>query len=127
MNALFVDETRSRILSVGYGVLLILGGVNLIENVSPEDMVFIRAWIEPHHSISFQRRKLKVAGDLAANIEAGQGLVDCAGFITVLTALLFARIALAINGVAKKWMISKKMYLMATSIFFSNPKNACCY
>ena len=34
-----------------------------------------------------------MAGDLAANIEAGQGPVDYAGFITMLIGLLFAQMA----------------------------------
>ena len=42
VNALLADETRPRILTVGEGVLLILRGVNLNENASPEDMVSIR-------------------------------------------------------------------------------------
>ena len=84
VNALLADETRPRILPVGEGVLLILRGVNLNENASPEDMVSIRLWIDPHRIISLQRRKLKAVSDLAANIEAGQGPVDCAGFIAML-------------------------------------------
>ena len=52
---------------VGEGVLLILRGVILNENASPEDMVSIRLWIDPHRIISLQRRKLKAVGDLAEN------------------------------------------------------------
>jgi zinc transporter len=102
VNALLADETRPRILSVGEGVLLILRGVNLNENASPEDMVSIRLWIDPHRIISLQRRKLKAVGDLAANIEAGQGPVDCAGFITMLVGLLFARMAPAVTSLAEE-------------------------
>ena len=36
------------------------------------------------HYFWLQRRKLKAVADLAANIEAGKGPVDCAGFITTL-------------------------------------------
>ena len=43
VNALLADETRPRILPVGEGVLLILRGVNLNENASPEDMVSIQS------------------------------------------------------------------------------------
>ena len=51
MNALFADETRPRISPVGDGVLLILRGVNLTENASPEDMASIRPRIDPHRII----------------------------------------------------------------------------
>ena len=77
MNAFLADEVRPRISPVGNGVLLTFCGVNLNENAGPEDMVSIRPWIDPHRIISLQRRRLKVVGDLAANIEAGRGLVDC--------------------------------------------------
>ena len=102
VNALLADETRPRIFPIGEGVLLILRGVNLNENASPEDMVSIRLWIDPHRIISLQRRKLKAVGDLAANIEAGQGPVDCAGFITMLIGLLFARMAPAVTSLGEE-------------------------
>jgi zinc transporter len=76
--------------------------VNLNENASPEDMVSIRLWIDPHRIISLQRRKLKAVGDLVANIEAGQGPVDCAGFITMIVGLLFARMAPAVTSLAEE-------------------------
>jgi zinc transporter len=97
VHILLAVETRPRILSVGEGVLLILRGANLNDNASPEDMVSIQLWIDPHRIISFQRRKLKAVGDLAANIEVGQGPVDCAGFITTVIGLLFARMAPAVT------------------------------
>ena len=102
VNALLADETRPRILPVGEGILLILRGVNLNENASPEDMVSIRLWIDPHRIISLQRRKLKAVGDLAANIEAGQGPFDSAGFITTLIGLLFARMAPAVTSLGEE-------------------------
>ena len=102
VNALLADETRPRILPIGEGVLLILRGVNLNEDASPEDMVSIRLWIDPHRIISLQRRKLKAVGDLAANIEAGQGPVDSAGFITTLIGLLFARMAPAVTSLGEE-------------------------
>jgi zinc transporter len=40
VNALLADKMRPRISPVGDDVLLILPGVNLNENASPEDMVF---------------------------------------------------------------------------------------
>ena len=81
--------------------MLILRGVNLNENASPEDMVSIRLWIDPHRIISLQRWKLKAVGDLATNIEAGQGPVDSAGFITTLIGLLFARMAPAVTSLGE--------------------------
>ena len=102
VNALLADETRPRILSVGEGILLILRGLNLNENASPKAMVSICLWIDPHRIISLQRRKLKAVSDLAANIEAGQGAGDSAGFITTLIGLLFARMAPAVTSLGEE-------------------------
>ena len=71
VNLLLADEVWLRFSPVGDGVLLILRGVNLNENASPEDMVSIWLWSDPHRIISRQRWKLKAVGDFAANIEEG--------------------------------------------------------
>ena len=102
VNALLADETRPRILPVGDGVLLILRGVNLNENASPEDMVSIRLWVDPHRVISLQRRKLRAVADLVNHIETEQGPVDSAGFITMLIGLLFARMAPAVTSLGEE-------------------------
>jgi zinc transporter len=52
VNAVLADETRPGILPIGEGVLLILRGVHLNENASPEDMGSIRLGIDPHRIIS---------------------------------------------------------------------------
>ena len=102
VNALLADETRPRVLPVGEGVLLILRGVNLNNNASPEDMVSIRLWVDPYRIISLQRRKLKAVGDLAGNIETGQGPADSPDFITMLIGLLFARMAPAVTSLGEE-------------------------
>jgi Mg2+ and Co2+ transporter CorA len=43
-----------------------------------------------------------VVGDLAANIKAGQGLVDSVGFIMALIGLLFAHMAPAVTSLGEK-------------------------
>ena len=91
VNASLADETRPRFSSVGDGVLLIFLGVNLNENASPGDMVSNRLWFNPHRIILLQRWKLKAIDDLTANIEAGQGPVDCAGFIPMLICLILTK------------------------------------
>ena len=51
VNTLLSDKTRPRTLQLGQGVWLILHGVNLNENTSPEGMVSIRIWSNPHRII----------------------------------------------------------------------------
>ena len=54
-------------------------------------MVSIRLRIDPRHIILRQGRKLTAIGDLAANIEAGQGPVNCSGSATMLIGLLLTK------------------------------------
>ena len=102
VNALLADETRPRVVSMGEGVLLILRGVNLNDNASPEDMVSIRLWVDPHRIISLQRRKLRAVGDLAATLEAGKGPKGSADFVTMLIDLLFARMAPVVTSLGEE-------------------------
>lgn len=82
---------RPRISPVGDVILPILLVIDLSENASLEDMVSNRLWTDPHRIISFQKWKVKAVADLTANIEVGQGPVDCAGFISMLICPLLTK------------------------------------
>ncbi len=98
VEALLADETRPRVTEIGDGAIIILRGVNLNENASPEDMVSIRLWIDEHRIISVQRRQLKAVIDICDKIEAGRGPTDAGQFITMLISRLFERIEPIILG-----------------------------
>ncbi|WP_169544415.1 zinc transporter ZntB [Sneathiella aquimaris] len=91
IEALMAWETRPRIMEIGDGVLIILRGVNLNENASPEDMISIRLWVDRHRIISLQKRQLKAVFDIHDRINAGKGPKDCAEFICLLISRLFDR------------------------------------
>ncbi len=91
VQALLADETRPRMTQINNGVLLILRGVNLNENASPEDMVSIRLWIDDHRIISIRRRKVKAVDDLATKLEQKIGPKNSGDFVTMLCARLFER------------------------------------
>lgn len=91
IDALLAEETRPRMLEFGNGALMILRGVNLNENASPEDMISIRVWVDPARIITIQRRNLKAIRDIKEKFEAGTGPKNAGDFITALTDRLFSR------------------------------------
>lgn len=91
VEALLAEETRPRMTQIGDGVLLILRGVNLNENASPEDMVSIRLWVDAHRIISVRKRKLKAVWDIEEKLREGTGPKNAGEFICQLVARLFAR------------------------------------
>lgn len=97
IEALLEDETRPRMTQVGDGALIILRGVNLNKDSTPEDMVSIRLWIDKHRIISLRKRKLKAVGDIEAHIKAVKAPKDSGDFICQLTSLMFDRMELALS------------------------------
>lgn len=91
IDALLADETRPRMTQVGDGILLILRGVNLNENSSPEDMVSIRLWAEENRLISVRRRQLKAVLDIEERFASGQGAQNIGDLICALISRLFER------------------------------------
>ncbi len=91
VNALLAEETRPRVTEIGDGMLVILRGANLNPDASPEDMVSIRLWIDPHRIISVQRRPLRAVKDIRDKIEQNKAPTDAAHFLSLLIAGLFER------------------------------------
>ncbi|MDE0292107.1 MAG: zinc transporter ZntB [Candidatus Dadabacteria bacterium] len=91
VQALLADETRPRMTQIDDGVLLILRGVNLNEDATPEDMVSIRLWIDKSRIISVRKRKSKAVWDIEERLKSGKGPKDAGQFVCMLTARLFER------------------------------------
>ncbi|MEO1007824.1 MAG: CorA family divalent cation transporter [Planctomycetota bacterium] len=64
-DAMLIVKTRPRCVVRPEGVLFIGRGVNLAEGARPEDMVSIRAWLEPGRLTTVVLRRLRAAEDLA--------------------------------------------------------------
>jgi zinc transporter len=91
LDALLAEETRPRLIEFEHGAMLILRGVNLNEDASPEDMVSMRIWIDAHRIITMRIRKLKVVDDMRQRLDAGNGPKDAGSFLTFLIAQLIRR------------------------------------
>jgi zinc transporter len=99
---LLAEETRPRLMEFEHGAMLILRGVNLNEDSSPEDMVSMRIWIDAHRIITMRLRKLCVVDDIRQRLEAGSGPKDAGGFLTFLISQLIRRMEPTLNDLDQK-------------------------
>jgi zinc transporter len=72
-DALLDADPRPRAAAHGDALLLIVRGINVNEGATPEDMLSIRAWIEPRRVITLRRRQSRSLRSIAAELERGGG------------------------------------------------------
>jgi zinc transporter len=85
-SALVKEETRPRVVNAGNGLLLALRGINLNPSADPEDMVSIRIYLDANRIITSRNRSLTTTDDIAAAIDSGNGPLDSADFLCLMTA-----------------------------------------
>lgn len=81
-EALLEPDPRPRATPHGEHLLVIARGINMNEGSDPEDMISVRAWIEPHRIITMRRRASRSLKALATAVEKGKG-PDTAGGLLV--------------------------------------------
>lgn len=87
-DALLDDDPRPRAVLHGDALLLIVRAINLNHGAEPEDMLSIRAWIEPRRVLTLRHRQSRSLKAIAAELEAGGGPTS----VGELTALLIERV-----------------------------------
>jgi len=87
-DALLDNDPRPRATAHGDALLLIVRGINVNEGAAPEDMLSIRAWIEPHRVITLRHRQSRSLKAIAADLDRGAGPTG----VGELTALLVERV-----------------------------------
>jgi len=87
-DALLDDDPRPRAVAHGDALLLIVRAINLNAGAEPEDMLSIRAWIEPHRVVTLRRRQSRSIKAIAAELDRGSGPTG----VGELTALLVERV-----------------------------------
>jgi len=73
VGAMLDVESRPRTLTHGDGVLVMLRGVNLNPGARLEDMISVRAWLEPGRIVTSSRRKLRSLSEICAETDEGKG------------------------------------------------------
>jgi zinc transporter len=87
-DALLDDDPRPRATAYADALLLIVRAINLNEGAAPEDMLSIRAWIEPHRIVTLRHRQSRSLKAIALELDRGAGPLGVAG----MTALLVERV-----------------------------------
>src|SRR3954470_293083 len=87
-DALLDSDPRPRAAAHGDALLLIVRGINVNEGAAPEDMLSIRAWIEPGRVVTLRRRQSRSLRAIAADLERGAGPCN----VGELTVLLIERV-----------------------------------
>ena len=72
-EALVDDDPRPRAAAHGDALLLIVRAINLNQGAAPEDMLSIRAWIEPHRMVTLRHRQSRSIKAIAAELGRGSG------------------------------------------------------
>jgi zinc transporter len=72
-EVLLEPDPRPRATVHGEHLLVITRGINMNEGSEPEDMISIRAWVEPHRIITMRHRVSRSLKSLAAAVGRGNG------------------------------------------------------
>ena len=81
VGAMLDTESRPRTLQQGNGVLTMLRGVNLNPGARLEDMISVRAWLEPGRVVTASRRRLRSLTEIRQGVEQGTGPASPSGLI----------------------------------------------
>ena len=87
-DALLDDDPRPRAVAHGDALVLIVRAINLNEGAAPEDMLSIRAWVEPHRMVTLRHRRSRSIKAIAAELDHGRGPAG----VAELTASLVERV-----------------------------------
>ena len=87
-DALLDDDPRPRAAPHGDALLLLIRAINLNEGAAPEDMLSIRAWIEPRRMVTMRHRRSRSIKAIAAELDRGRGPTS----VAEMTASLIERV-----------------------------------
>lgn len=83
-ETLVAPDPRPRAEGRGDALLLVARGVNLNRGAEPEDMVSLRAWIEPRRIITMRHREMRALRGIAEAAGRGAGPRDAGDFVATL-------------------------------------------
>ncbi|MEZ4402393.1 MAG: zinc transporter ZntB [Kofleriaceae bacterium] len=98
-QALVADDPRPRAEVRGDGLLLISRGINVNAGAEPEDMVSMRAWIEPGRIITLRHRRVTALHTLGEQIAAGAGPSAPGEFVAALIDEILAPVSTLVDEI----------------------------
>jgi zinc transporter len=93
INALTEEETRPRIVKINDGYLILLRGVNLNDNSSPEDMISLRIWIDKNKIVTVRNHKLKAISEIQDQISKGQSFKSTGEILAKIAGEIFNKMS----------------------------------
>jgi len=96
VEALLEDEARPRAIHHGTGIIVTLRGANANPGAAVEDLVALRAWLEPGRLVTTRARKAGAVDGLRAKIAAGGGPKDSTDCLLFIASAMMERITGAI-------------------------------
>jgi len=99
VEALTAAETRPRSLVHKGGMLVILRGVNLSPETTPDDMISIRVWIDSNRIVTLRNRRVIAADELYQEIVDGYGPENAGGFLTALADRMVSRMGDVVSDI----------------------------
>jgi zinc transporter len=83
-EALTDPDPRPRAVAHGDALLLIIRGINNNEGAAPEDMISVRAWIEPRRIVTLRHRASTSVQRIVSELEIGRGPTSAADLMVTL-------------------------------------------
>jgi zinc transporter len=83
-EALCEEDPRPRAIPHGDDLFLIVRGINMNQDATPEDMISVRAWVETRRVITMRHRMSRTLKSLASDTERGVGPKDAADVASML-------------------------------------------
>ncbi len=83
-EGLLDHDPRPRAVAHGTDLFLVMRGINVNQGAQPEDMISIRAWIQPSRIITLRHRPSRSLKAVATDVEAGRGPRDSGDLIAQL-------------------------------------------
>src|SRR5205823_5576208 len=83
LSALVDPDPRPRAVAHGEDLLMIVRGINLNAGANPEDMISVRAWIEPRRIVTLRHRVSTSLKSILADLEAHRGPRSAGDFVAL--------------------------------------------
>jgi zinc transporter len=96
-DALLDADPRPRAAGHGDDLLLILRGINGNADAEPEDMISVRAYVEPRRIITLRRRPSRTLKTIAGDLDRGRGPADTAAMVALLVERILEPVVLRVD------------------------------
>ena len=113
-EALTHGDPRPRAVPHDDNLMLIVRGINQNLDATPEDMISIRAWVEPHRVITMRHRISRSLESLAADVQRGKGPRDAADVTTMLVERIVEHVATRVDNLGDEISAAEERIIMET-------------